>query len=528
MMRSLIVVLVASLVVSACSVSESESQTPSTSIDDRTSSSTSTTSSVPVTSTSPPSLSSTTTVYVPDLVVVPVAPTGSAAPVLVWERSDFAADRDRWHWLGVRGDEFVVISERFPGLDRTIQTSLDGITWSEPQAVTGIPDGWWVGADFYSRSLDASGVGLIAIAAPMQGNIAWQERGVFTSSDGTTWRHEDLGPDTGIPVHIAAGSTGFAVVTSGSGEFNGDRLFTSTGNSSWIEVELPESKPMLVWVAEAADGFVARGYATERDGTGITSNLYLTSRYGQVTVVPSPTDYPVTLWDLEMLTWDEYASDPHPSLYLSSGEGQWRRLPMPTYTEGDGAEHRWRFEHFSTGPAGFIGAGCDCPGFWEFRGEGFYEITVTKNEYVVHVSGGKVGVEEPRGQSRIDDSVDTRAWFDEKGTLTLPDNETGEPLVSISCKELRQAASLDTPDWINDFPPGQLWASPDGIAWSQQQVTREFGRGSYVYSTAVNGDTFAALVVPNGDRPIDDPPNCPLNLYPAERPYEIWIASASE
>ena len=153
---------------------------------------------------------------------------------------------------------------------------------------------------------------------------------------------------------------------------------------------------------------------------------------------------------------------------------------------------------------------------------------VTKNEYVVHVSGGKVGVEEPRGPSRIDDSVDTRAWFDEKGTLTLPDNETGETLVSISCKELRQAASLDTPEWINDFPPGQLWTSPDGIAWSQQQVTREFGRGSYVYSTAVNGDTFAALVVPNGDRPIDDPPNCPLNLYPAERPYEIWIASASE
>jgi hypothetical protein len=74
-------------------------------------------------------------------------------------------------------------------------------------------------------------------------------------------------------------------------------------------------------------------------------------------------------------------------------------------------------------------------------------------------------------------------------------------------------------------PPQDLWHSPDGTSWHHQDVTSLFGVGSYIHQTATTNNTIALLVDPTGDRPTPDPPGCRLNLYPEERPYELWTTT---
>jgi hypothetical protein len=121
--RCVVALLVAGLVIAACSDPVAEETTAS---------------SAPV-STAVAATTTTTLVPPPRLVVEAPDPTEPPVVGLSWVRSSVEFDRDRRFWLGVQGDEFVLLSWSWPIADLMVQRSPDGLAWSEPTALEGLP-----------------------------------------------------------------------------------------------------------------------------------------------------------------------------------------------------------------------------------------------------------------------------------------------------------------------------------------------------------------------------------------------------
>ena len=100
-------------------------------------------------------------------------------------------------------------------------------------------------------------------------------------------------------------------------------------------------------------------------------------------------------------------------------------------------------------------------------------------------------------------------------------------MAALPCAQLRALAREQAPRGrgLNEWPEQQILWSPDGRAWEQRDVAELFGRGSYVVHLADFRGRVIAMVVPSGEAPIPDPPNCPLGLYPDRGPIEIWVGT---
>ena len=115
-----------------------------------------------------------------------------------------------------------------------------------------------------------------------------------------------------------------------------------------------------------------------------------------------------------------------------------------------------------------------------------------------------------------------------QGTVTVPDPEGGDPLVSVTCDEIRTAGRQQQYQaQLIERPSQHLMFSPDGTTWFQDEAPSVFGQGAYILTAATAGDTVALLVDPSGEAPTPDPPNCQLGIYPATSPFEIWTMNAS-
>jgi hypothetical protein len=482
--------------------------------------------------------------------IVPLDPTEYEGEPLEWVRANVRLDRDREQWLGVAGGEFVILSWRNTLATMTVRRSADGVVWSEPVPAVGLSGGVpaFVRQPF---EIAAGPSGLIMVVEDPPGWHGMETtRRVATSPDGvawTEWRVDEIG---GAPYSVAASDTGFAVVADTHGQVpSPDRFLAVSGDDGeWLPVSLPDNERHLWWVAGIGDRFVAKGPGSD-DSHGSMRDLYHYSidADGNAEVTPGPyeaSEFVPINWDGAMLVWNQYGElhDPQhrgerPTLYASSEPGSWVRLPIPPQEPtSDDPYGMWTFETLAAGPPGIIGAGCDCVGFWDFYGESLYDFMFTEGGYDIHVMGDSVWLfdtsptaEQPHWYPPGD--IDTATWFDpDTGTLTVPNPETGDTLATITCDEIRNSiddAVDEIGPYLTDFPEQDLWYSPDGTSWTSQHAPDLFGDDAYVFQSAVNGDTIALLAAPNGDRPIDDPPGCPMNYYPEEQPFEIWVTTPS-
>lgn len=516
-----------------------------------TSSSSTTTTTIAESSTTTRPRSTTTTVVLPPVgAVVPLDPTDYDGEVPVWVRADAQFDRNREHWLGVVGDEFVVLSWGSTVGTMTVRHSSDGVVWSDPVAVVGLPDG---APAFGSQFPEIAGgrAGLImAVENPPGWHAGNRTFRIVTSPDGSVWTEWPVDEIVGAPFSVAANDTGFAVVTQTGGQApDPDRFLSVSGdNGEWLPVSLPDNERHLWWVAGIGDDFVAKGPGSDDSHEAIRDRHHYTiDADGNAEVTSGPyeaSEFAPIDWDGAMLVWNQYGElripehrGERPTLYASSQPGSWLRLPFPPQEPtGDDPYGMWMFETLAAGPAGITSAGCNCVDFWDFYGESFYDFMFTQAGYDIHVMGDYVWLFDtsPATEDPVwhpPGKIDTANWFDpDTGTLTVPDPETGDTLATITCDEMRDSiddGAYEIGPYLTDFPDQDLWYSPDGTSWTSQHAPDLFGGDSYVFQSAVNSDTAVVLVAPNGDRPIDDPPGCPVGHYPEERPFEIWVTVPS-
>jgi len=485
---------------------------------------------VPESSTTTRPRSATTSLALPPpLVVVPLVPTVYEGEAHMWVRAEAWFDRDRQYWLGVLGDEFVLLSWRWPGFDVAIQRSTNGVDWSGPVALTGLPldaaPEMWSG----ERGISASPGGLIGLFETTPDiDDGFAGRRVFTSTDGIAWFKEELPAidgDTGWggPFTVAAGNDGYAVwATADERRRRSDVLFARPSHGDWHAVDLPEhGESWENWVVGAHSGFLARVDTLPKANEG-THPAYRVSVTGVVSVEAIPTDQPPIEWEDDLLTHSPYDNVPKPALYEGPDGPTWYRLPTPDFSTND-EERFWGLDALTAGQPGITIAGCACGEYWGFLGEAMVTMEIHKSGYHVTVYGDQVTVD---GVWDHPIRVDTRSWFDPAtGMLTVPDPDTGEPIVNVTCDEMRVSATehMREPGLLTP-PPQDLLFSPDGTAWTHSQVNDLFGVGSYVHQAATAGAAIVLFVDPTGEAPTPDPPGCPLGIYPEVRPFEAWVA----
>jgi len=506
---------------------------------------------VPESSATQPRPTTTTLALPPVNAVVPLGPTPYDGGALVWVRADAQFDRNREQWLGVAGDEFVVLSWGSTVGTMTLRRSSDGVAWSDPVPVVGLPDG---APAFGSQFPEIAGgrAGLIMVVENPPGwHAANRAYRVVTSPNGVVWTEQPVHEIAGAPFSVAASDTGFAVVTQTGGQIpDPDRYLAVSGNDGeWLPVPLPDNERHLWWVAGIGDDFVAKGPGSDDNHDPMRDrHHYAIDGGGNADVTTGPhegTEFAPIDWDGSMLVWNQYGElripqhrGEQPTLYASSEPGSWVRLPFPAQEPvGDEPWGQWMFETIAAGPPGIISAGCNCVGFWDFYGESFYDFTFTRAGYDIHVMGDYVWLFDtsPSAEGPVwhpSSEVDTATWFDpDTGTLTVPNPETGDTLATITCAEMRNSIddnAYEIGPHLTDFPNQDLWYSPDGTSWASQHAPNLFGSDAYVFQSAVNSDTAVLLVAPNGDRPIDDPPGCPMGYYPEEQPFEIWATAPND
>lgn len=466
----------------------------------------------------------------PAVVVEPLDATPALGDGPRWVRSPYEFDRRRLYWLGAHGHEFVLLSWRWPSFDLAIQRSTNGRNWSEPVEVTGLPPD--AGPDMWNwgAGISASSIGLIGLFETTPDiDDGFAGRGVYTSPDGVAWVEEDLPEiesDSGVggPFAVAAGNDGFAVwAAADERRPRSDILFVRRSHGDWQAVDLPvRGSSSENWVVGADSDFLAR-VATDPEAEEGTHYVYRVSTAGAVSVEAIPTDQPPVEWNDDLVGHNPYSSVPKPTLYAGPDASIWHRLPTPDFSTDD-EERFWGLDALTAGQPGITVAGCACGEYWGFLGEAVVTIEVPKNGYQVTVHGDQVTVD---GVWDHPIRVDTRSWFDPAtGTLTVPDPATDQPMVKVSCDEMRASAleKMHEPELLTP-PPQDLLYSPDGSTWFHLQVNDLFGVGSYVHQAATAGDAIALVVDPTGEPPTPDPPGCPLGIYPETRPFEIWAAT---
>lgn len=529
------IALVALVVLAGACDSGSDGEEPTTTIPSMTA-----TTLAPTTSTVPPSTVATTHTPTaptppppPGIEIEQLQPTPAEGDGPAWVRSDFSGDRGRQHWLGTLGTELVLLSWRWPAFDLAVQWSADGLSWTEPTPINGLPPGaepwnWWHDP-FSSSAIAASSTGLVAIfEIPSGDGNDTRTRQVYTSMDGETWVTEQLPelesptPDGG-PYAVAAGPEGFAVwTTAGPRRPHSDVLFVRSLDGDWQVVDLPaHGNSWENWVVAARNGFVVRAAPDPSARVG-SHPSYLVDVVGMVTEDAVPSDSPPIQWNGDLLTTSPYNNVPQPTLYWGPHGSTWYRLPTPDFST-DEEERFWNMDTYTAGEPGITVAGCSCGEYWGFVGEGMVTIEVDKDGYLVTIHGDNVTVD---GIWDHPIRVDTRSWFNEStGTLAVPGPDTGETMLTVTCSEMR--ASAEAKAYGMDLlspPPQDLLFSPDASSWFHQRVDDLFGEGSYVHQSVTIGDTVVLFIDPTGDAPTPDPPGCTLGIYPEVRPFEIWVS----
>ena len=218
MKRTVVMPVLALLLIGACTSSEPSSSytldVPSTTAQTTTSSapprvgpSSTTTSTIAPAALQPP----------PPVVIELLEPTGPVSPVLVWNRSTVEFDRDLRYWLGVVGDEFVLLSWDWPVAGLAVQRSPDGLSWSAPMPLEGVPataspvEMWR-----WDKGISGSSVGMIGLFDTTPKDDRQAGHDVFTSPDGVEWTQETLplvdhASEATGPFGVAASDDGYAV-----------------------------------------------------------------------------------------------------------------------------------------------------------------------------------------------------------------------------------------------------------------------------------------------------------------------------
>lgn len=485
----------------------------------------------PPVSTAVAATTTTTLAPPPRLIVEALDPTEPPVAGLSWIRSSVEFDRDRRFWLGVQGDEFVLLSWGWPIADLMVQRSPDGLVWSEPTPLEGLPlMASLVEAWRRDGGISASAAGLIGLFDTTDHEDDRQGgHRVFTSADGVEWTQEmlpeaDETTEAAGPFGVAASDYGYAVwVTADERRPGTETLFVRPLGGDWRPVHLPENGTTIEnWVVPTDDGFLVRVAEHPQAHEG-THPIYHVTVDGTVTAYATPSDQPPIRWNDLLVAYSPYNTVPRPALYAGPDGSTWYRLPSPDFTT-DNEEEYWRIDALTAGRPGITVAGCPCGDYWGFLGEASVTIEVDSGEYHITVQGDLVTVD---GVWDHPVGTDTSAWFDEAtGTLTVPDPDTGDPITTATCNQMRASAvakmyqsELLTP------PPQDLLHSPDGTSWMHEHVNDLFGTGSYIHHAATLNNTIAVIIDPTGEAPTPDPPGCPLNIYPDTGPYEVWTAT---
>ncbi len=455
---------------------------------------------------------------------VPLEGAVVAGSGLEWMRADVALDREREHWLGEVGGTVILLSWSPSIGDVEVRRSTDGTVWSEAEEGRGLPEGFVpYGPD---SPLGPSGGPHGVIMGGTIGGIrtAETEPLVAVSTDGGLWTVRVAETFGGEASAAAAGSGGFAVIGSvvdrgRSGAHLDPALWVSPNGLVWQAVAIPEAAETVAVIGNAF--VVARSDRLWQVDAGV------------VTALPSPLpSYGVNrliAWQGDLVMWATGAFPPvgavgwRSALLAHRGTG-WLELPFPVAERSrlvfGGAA--WAVQSLDAGNSGIAAAAFEGGEYWDFHGESFPGISLGKGGYEFDIDGDSVSLA-PFG-------VDSSRWFDrESGSLTVPGAD-GEPLFTVTCDEMRDA--VRTADWVPEelveTPAQTILFSPDGAAWQEQQGAELFGEGAYVFQVVVVHDRVVAFLQLNGERPIADPPGCPLGLYPEELPYEIWVGMPVE
>ena len=447
-----------------------------------------------------------------------------------WAKSNALLARDWSHQLTRVGDTFIVVSsEDIPGGSRLARTSNDGLTWSDPVEMMGIPPGSMLG--------DVLGGGAGAMlhvwfpAEPGQ-----RERdAILTSADGITWSLESSDTLSSYVDPLPVSDAGFAVVSGVSG-VDAQMMWQRPKEGKWEAVDLPTG---LIWEGlSVGDNHAVTG-RIDQDREDLWVLVEPDGRWSYFSA-PVETGL-VTSWQDSMLVWNlatpsVTSVDTQPILLLGyPGSAEWHRLPTPAVSLDE--EQFWVFEVIAAGDRGVIGVGERAEDEDPWFPDDAIGIVLAADGRQIVVTGDCVTIVDR--QECWEEGVETETWFDEHGTLTVPDPDTHETVATFTCTDMRQAVSrgeladmgtpipdLHLPRTLLPWPKDQeVWHSPDGQAWHRQRAQELFGEETWVSQGVTIGTTTVLLAVPNGRRPLADPPGCELGLYPAEEPIELWVTT---
>ena len=481
------------------------------------------------------SSSSTSTTSVPQPRVQPEVVALEALPYVgsppAWVRGGVELGRDRSHLLGRAGDVFLVVSSRWDGRGpHLVRTSVDGVVWSEPVEMAGIP------ADGELGGLAGGATGAMALVVSPSTKCGAIPATAYTSVDGLLWVEEDSASFAGQPDAIAGSEVGFAVVSREltydgcSLQSEDDSLVIRVGDGPWETVDLQWDH--IGDLTGVGDAYLVGG--GDPGGIVIDSDLTQT-RFA----VPYEHAADHTDWDGALFAWDHsgfagYEREREPTLYRwQPGSAIWHLLPAPIATISE--DQFWSFNVLTAGAAGAVAVGHTSEDGDAMPPETAWGVVLESDEHQIVVTGDCVNIVDQHYCG--EHGIDTATWFDEQGTLTVPHPTTGENLATFSCSDMRQAArrelvadmgtpqpGLRLPDGLIPWPEDQeLWHTPNGQAWIRQPAQDIVGNDAWIEQGVTIGDRSVLIVTPNGRRPMTDPPGCPLEIYPEERPYEVWV-----
>jgi hypothetical protein len=278
---------------------------------------------------------------------------------------------------------------------------------------------------------------------------------LFVTDDYVTWQQVDGWPGGDDPPSaMTATGDGYLAATWAWG--GSPDLYASADGLAWEETELPANPGMVRWFGTEGGRLLmagqpgGRSVVWESDDDGATWTAWA--------------GLPNDAWDVRAGASGLVATGEHPSEWWDSA--RW----TTTVIERDGLTLS-----IETGPGG---------------------LTVTGPDGEMLLSADLSGAGDGPGGLALPSSI---AADHDRGIFTVVDPEGGDPLMTVTYREMQDAYELaQGPGGLG--PDMFVAHSTDGRVWSEQSISELAGVAGWVGPVAI-GDDFAVMVVSELDGP---------------------------